>query len=40
MTASAKLAAFRATGCEAVGRVTEVAEAVGRAMEKAVQRPL
>ena len=31
-TAAAKLAAFRAAGCEAVGRVTEVAAAVERAL--------
>ncbi|MGH6949558.1 MAG: succinate--CoA ligase subunit alpha [Vitreimonas sp.] len=31
-TAAAKLAAFRAAGCEAVGRVTEVADAVERAL--------
>lgn len=34
-TAAAKLAAFRAAGCEAVGRVTEVAQAVGRALQRA-----
>lgn len=33
-TAAAKLAAFRAAGCEAVGRVTEVAAAVGRALKR------
>ena len=33
-TASAKLAAFRAAGCMAVGRVTEVAEAVERALTR------
>jgi succinyl-CoA synthetase alpha subunit len=32
-TAVAKLAAFRAAGCEAVGRVTQVAAAVQRALE-------
>ena len=31
-TAAAKLAAFRAAGCEAVGRVTEVCAAVARAL--------
>jgi succinyl-CoA synthetase alpha subunit len=39
-TAPAKLAAFRAAGCEAVGRVTEVAAAVERALRAAGQRPL
>jgi len=34
-TAAAKLAAFRAAGCEAVGRVTEVAAAVRRALQRA-----
>lgn len=33
-SAAAKLAAFRAAGCEAVGRVTEVAAAVRRAMQR------
>jgi succinyl-CoA synthetase alpha subunit len=33
-TAAAKLAAFRAAGCEAVGRVTEVAAAVERALRR------
>lgn len=33
-TAAAKLAAFRAAGCEAVGRVTEVADAVERALRR------
>lgn len=33
-TASAKLAAFRAAGCEAVGRVTEVGAAVQRALRR------
>lgn len=32
-TAQAKIAAFRAAGCEAVGRVTQVADAVQRAIE-------
>lgn len=35
-SAAAKLAAFRAAGCEAVGRVTEVAAAVERALRRAV----
>ncbi len=35
-TAAAKLAAFRAEGCEAVGRVTEVAAAVDRALQHAI----
>jgi succinyl-CoA synthetase alpha subunit len=34
-TAAAKLAAFRAAGCEAVGRVTEIAAAVERALQPA-----
>jgi succinyl-CoA synthetase alpha subunit len=34
-TAAAKLAAFRAAGCEAVGRVTEVGAAVERALRRA-----
>jgi succinyl-CoA synthetase alpha subunit len=34
-SAGAKLAAFRAAGCEAVGRVTEVAAAVTRALRRA-----
>ena len=34
-TAAAKLAAFRAAGCEAVGRVTEVAAAVERVLSRA-----
>ncbi len=34
-SAGAKLAAFRVAGCEAVGRVTEVAAAVGRALQRA-----
>lgn len=34
-TAAAKLAAFRAAGCEAVGRVTEVAAAVERTLARA-----
>lgn len=34
-SAAAKLAAFRAAGCEAVGRVTEVAAAVARALRRA-----
>ncbi|WP_291296791.1 succinate--CoA ligase subunit alpha [Elioraea sp.] len=34
-SAAAKLAAFRAAGCEAVGRVTEVAAAVERALRRA-----
>lgn len=34
-SARAKLAAFRAAGCEAVGRVTEVAPAVARALQRA-----
>jgi succinyl-CoA synthetase alpha subunit len=38
-SASAKLAAFREAGCEAVGRVTEVAAAVERALEAAGRRP-
>lgn len=33
-SAAAKLAAFRAAGCEAVGRVTEVAAAVSRALQR------
>lgn len=35
-SAAAKLAAFRAAGCEAVGRVTEVAAAVERVLRRAV----
>jgi succinyl-CoA synthetase alpha subunit len=34
-TAGAKIAAFRAAGCEAVGRVTEVASAVERTLQRA-----
>jgi len=34
-SAAAKLAAFRAAGCEAVGRVTEVVTAVERALQRA-----
>ena len=34
-TAAAKLAAFRAAGCEAVGRVTEVTAAVERTLQRA-----
>ncbi len=34
-SATAKLAAFRAAGCEAVGRVTEVAAAVERTLQRA-----
>ncbi|MBV9555912.1 MAG: succinate--CoA ligase subunit alpha [Pseudolabrys sp.] len=37
-TAPAKLAAFRAAGCEAVGRVTEVADAVLRALGRSGSR--
>jgi succinyl-CoA synthetase alpha subunit len=38
-SARAKIAAFRDAGCEAVGRVTEVAAAVERALEAAGRRP-
>lgn len=38
-TAAAKLAAFRAAGCEAVGRVTEIGAAVERALRR-IQRPV
>jgi succinyl-CoA synthetase alpha subunit len=37
-SALAKIAAFRAAGCEAVGRVTEVAAAVERTLEKTGRR--
>jgi succinyl-CoA synthetase alpha subunit len=38
-SARAKIAAFREAGCEAVGRVTEVAAAVERVLEAAGRRP-